>query len=506
MGFNFGAFLGGAASQIVEDIDEQEKEVKLRTRTILDRQVAEAAENRKRFQDDKEKVEKQINSIAQLFGEGDAFRFNKARAIVAGGDEHYNTMYKELSTHKRLGGNMDEAYTYTAKSAEEQGFEGAADAAKGLVKLRTIEAPEFTESVRSEGARLFGIDAKSMYEKAKAQYEQAGLLPSSKEEFKDSVKKYGTGTINFQNLKKDKESIDKMYANNMQSILELDKNDPKYKEKRAKLEAEQEELTKAVAKMNNVSASVLATKLREEGDKDTGKTTSQHANLYSKALSEFRQGLGYSKTDKSITNEEGKELYNEEATEYFNSKIKEWKQNYVKGMVDGNGNLIDDTSDTKSFLSAFGLSQYVGKPQEEGDTKPKKTKEQALEEQIKIAQDLGSPESSIQQLLKENENVPEKNKQRLYQRIFDIVKKAYPDSQNIQEIINKQIDMFEEQKKADTFVRNKGQVDKTNVSKPVGTYQGQQVVQRGDTFILVGKDGTQIKTLNPTEISNITKS
>ena len=29
MGFNFGAFLGGAASQIVEDIDEQEKEIKL---------------------------------------------------------------------------------------------------------------------------------------------------------------------------------------------------------------------------------------------------------------------------------------------------------------------------------------------------------------------------------------------------------------------------------------------------------------------------------------------
>ena len=83
-----------------------------------------------------------------------------------------------------------------------KGFEGVADAAKGLAKLRTIEAPEFTERVRSEGARLFGIDAKSMYEKAKAQYEQAGLLPSSKEEFKDSVKKYGTGTINFQNLKK----------------------------------------------------------------------------------------------------------------------------------------------------------------------------------------------------------------------------------------------------------------------------------------------------------------
>ena len=132
MGFNFGAFLGGAASQIVEDIDEQEKEVKLRTRTILDRQVAEAAENRKKFQNDKEKVEKQINAIAQLFDSKDQFRFNKARAIVAGGDEHYNTMYKELSTHKKLGGDMNEAYDY-AHVNEEQGFEGVADAAKGLV-------------------------------------------------------------------------------------------------------------------------------------------------------------------------------------------------------------------------------------------------------------------------------------------------------------------------------------------------------------------------------------
>ena len=47
MGFNFGAFLGGAASQIVEDIDEQEKEIKLRTRNILDRQVAQTLPNQK---------------------------------------------------------------------------------------------------------------------------------------------------------------------------------------------------------------------------------------------------------------------------------------------------------------------------------------------------------------------------------------------------------------------------------------------------------------------------
>lgn len=506
MGFNFGAFLGGAAQQIVEDIDEQEKEVKLRTRTILDRQVAEAYENRKKFKDDKEKVEKQINSIAQLFDPNDPFRFNKARSIVAGGDEHYNTMYKELSTHKRLGGDMKTAYDYVAAN-EEQGFKGVADAAEGLVKLRTIEAPQFKEGVRGEGARLFGIDAKSSYEKARAQYEQAGLLPSSKSEFKESVQKYGTGTINFQNLKKDKESIDKMYANNMQEILDLDKNDPNYKEKRAKLEAKQEELTKGVAKMNSVSATVIATKLREEGDDDKGKTTSQHANLYSKALSEFRQGLGYDKSNQIIVDDNGEELYGKDAKDFFDNKINQWKQNYVKGMVDGNGELLDNTTDTKSFLDAFGLSQYVGVKPDEKQTKPiGKTKEEAMKEQIEKAKELGTAESSIQQLLKQNENVPEKNKQKLYQRIFEIVKQAYPNAQNLQDIVNKQIDIFEEQQKSNQFVRNKGQKEQTNVETPVGTYQGQKVVQKGNTFILVREDGSRIKTLNPAEIEKITKS
>ena len=365
MGFNFGAFLGGAASQIVEDIDEQEKEVKLRTRTILDRQVAEAAENRKKFQDDKEKVEKQITSIAQLFGENDPFRFNKARSIVAGGDEHYNTMYKELSTHKRLGGDMSKAYDYTAAN-EEQGFQGVADAAKGLAKLRTLSAPKFSESVRSEGAKLFGIDPSRAYTQARAQYEQAGLLPSTKEEFQETVQKYGTGTINFQNLKKDVKDVQGMYANNTQAIIDLDKNDPKYAEKRKKLEDAQKIITKQVANMNNVSATVLATKLREEADKDKGQTLTVMKNLYKDARNKYEKSLQYSKTD-GILNDDGERIFDEEAKQYFDNKMNAWDKDYVSGLVDGKGNLIDDSADSQSFLKAFDLQKYVGTPKEKED-------------------------------------------------------------------------------------------------------------------------------------------
>jgi hypothetical protein len=463
MGFNFGAFLGGAASQIVEDIDEQEKEVKLRTRTILDRQVAEAAENRKKFQDDKEKIEKQITSIAQLFGENDPFRFNKARSIVAGGDEHYNTMYKELSTHKRLGGDMGQAYDYTAAN-EEQGFAGVADAAKGLAKLRTIEAPEFTEGVRSKGQKLFGIDSKSMYEKARSQYEQAGLLPSSSAELKETVKKYGTGSINFQNLKKDVKDVQTMYAQNAQAILALDKTAPDYKEKRAKLEADNKILTEQVSNMNMVSASVIAEKLRQD-NKDTGQSLTEMKNLYKDSRNKYEKSLQYSKTD-GIIDDNGNNLFDNEAKEYFDKKMEEWDNNYVKGLIDGNGDLIDNSADSQAFIKSFGLDKYVGKPKEE-EEKVDKPKKITFEDKVKSAQDAGSPEAFLQgELGKISKGLSSERKNKIYQKIFEIVQNAYPNATNIQEIVNKEIDKYEAAQKTKTFVRNKGDVAE-NTEKPI---------------------------------------
>ena len=110
MGFNFGAFLGGAASQIVEDIDEQEKEVKLRTRTILDRQVAQTAANQKEYKENKKKVTQQMNALVPLFG-GGPYAIAKARSIVAGGDNHYNFMFNRLVQAQDNEQNINEIYS-----------------------------------------------------------------------------------------------------------------------------------------------------------------------------------------------------------------------------------------------------------------------------------------------------------------------------------------------------------------------------------------------------------
>ena len=114
---------------------------------------------------------------------------------------HVNTMYKELSTHKKLGGNMNEAYDY-AHANEEQGFEGVAEAAKGLVKLRQISTPEFATGVTTKGMQLFGIDPKQTYEQAKSQYVQSGLLPADNASESDIKESFGKGSIRYDRLMK----------------------------------------------------------------------------------------------------------------------------------------------------------------------------------------------------------------------------------------------------------------------------------------------------------------
>ena len=95
MAFNFGAFLGGAATQITKDIDEEEKRVKLRMDKILDRQQELTIQNQKEFKAKKEKVQNQMNALVPLFG-GGPNAIAKARSIVAGGDNHYNFMFMNL--------------------------------------------------------------------------------------------------------------------------------------------------------------------------------------------------------------------------------------------------------------------------------------------------------------------------------------------------------------------------------------------------------------------------
>ena len=154
MGFNFAGFLGGTASQIVKDLDEQEKEVKLRTRTILDRQIAETAANRKEYKANKKKVTEQLNALVPLF-KGDKNALAKARSIVAGGDTHFNNMFNILQNHANKGGDANTIVKF-APDANITGFKNVEDATNSLVQMASIPAP--TCGKQDDTPSAFGLD------------------------------------------------------------------------------------------------------------------------------------------------------------------------------------------------------------------------------------------------------------------------------------------------------------------------------------------------------------
>jgi hypothetical protein len=202
MGFNFAGFLGGAASQIVKDIDEQEKEVKLRTRTILDRQIAETAANRKEYKANKKKVTEQLNALVPLFGD-DKNALAKARSIVAGGDTHFNNMFNILQNHANKGGDANTIVKF-APDANITGFKNVEDATNSLVQMASIPAPTFGKQDDTPSA--FGLDIgtsmyRGFYDKARKQYEEAGLLDPLSTKDDDAIT-YATAQVDLGARKK----------------------------------------------------------------------------------------------------------------------------------------------------------------------------------------------------------------------------------------------------------------------------------------------------------------
>ena len=215
MGFKFGAALGGFADQVVSDIETQEKDVKLRTRTILDRHVAQTAANRKEYKANKKKTTEQLNSIAAFFGPDDPDRWNKARAIVAGGDSHVAKMSSYFTTAQTGGQNVNDIYKFT-KGENDVGFKGVEDTTNSLVQMAQIAKPSFGASEQT--STLFGsTNLSNVYDKSRKQYEAAGLIDSVSET-PVAGGTYGSGQLDLTALKQDAKPIATQKANILRDL------------------------------------------------------------------------------------------------------------------------------------------------------------------------------------------------------------------------------------------------------------------------------------------------
>jgi hypothetical protein len=257
MAFNFGAFLGGAATQITKDIDEEEKRVKLRMDKILDRQQELTIQNQKEFKAKKEKVTNQMNALVPLFGGGpDAIA--KARSIVAGGDNHYNFMFNKLSAAQERGDNINEIYSLIPNK-DAVGFESVEDATSSLVKM--AELPEITIGESSNMAKLFGIDQKAYFNRERQKLVEVGQIISGDKTPTET--NFAQGKLNLDKMSKDFKSVSEMQEYKFAS--ELKKLTPGSNEHKAKL-AEYEKFKKGEAEL---TAGYLIAKYKEDNDKKT---------------------------------------------------------------------------------------------------------------------------------------------------------------------------------------------------------------------------------------------
>ena len=327
--FNFGAMLGGAAEQIVADIDEKEKEVKLRTRTILDRQVQESYANRKEYKSNKKKVQEQLNSIVSYFGD-DPDRWNKARAIVAGGDAHVGKMSSIFETAQSNKQNINEIYGL-AKTDKDSTLSNIEDATDSLVQMAQIATPDF--GVSKQTSTLFGqTDMGTVYSKARKEFEQSGLLdaiPTATE----SGATYGSGKLNLASLKQDAKPIAQQKANILRDLTKYKEGTPEH--------------TAAQEKQNTLNTfeekNSLALKIAQEQNKTKGTAT---RGFYQTTLKNGLASVENRLKGDIITGDDGKIISGlEEREQYKKKKILDYKSSFVQDLIRNPGGVSQNGLD-----------------------------------------------------------------------------------------------------------------------------------------------------------------
>ena len=375
MGFNFGAFLGGAADQIVKDLDEQEKEVKLRTRTILDRQIAETAANRKEYKANKKKVTEQLNALIPLFGD-DKNAIAKARSIVAGGDTHFTSMLNMLQNHKLNGGDANTIVKF-APDAEVTGFKNVEDATSSLVQMANIPAPTFGK--KDETASMFGVGMGNYYEKARKQYVDAGLLDTTKTG-EDSAVAYTSAMVDLSGLKQDTKTLQVQKAEVVSKMREYLKGGGTVNDKEYKALLQERDFLDT-----NILSGNAAIKVAQEQNKNDGVlTVANHLKIIQGGMAKIESKYKENSTIASVGPENVSDAKEKEITKF--------KTDYVKGLI-ANGM---DNNAFNLIKADPSLSKIYNKITQ--DALKVKDKNDAFSTEVGKAKQLGTPQAYLDSL------------------------------------------------------------------------------------------------------------
>ena len=448
MGFNFGAALGGFADQVVSDIETQEKDVKLRTRTILDRQTAEKAANKKEYKANMKKTTEQLNSIVKFFGD-DPDRWNKARAIVAGGDSHYTSMYNTFTKAQLADTDINQVYGLVPDK-NRVGLKTVEDAASSLVQLAEITQPTF--GANEQSSSLFGTTSMSkVYAQGRKQYEQAGLLTPVTEIKEAAAKNYGNGIMDLSKIAKDAPLLKQQEANLYSAREKIeDVNSPEYKALTVKI-------NKVTNQMLITNASYIASQT-----KSTGKTDTELTKSYDMGL----KALIAENTDpvsKLLVGDDGKVIGTPEGrTKRIGELTAMFGTTFVNNMVTNNGEFAD--TDGQRWAKQQGLIKYVKKQDEvTGDGNKVSTTSDKNKEQFKQIKDIVTNKAlnsdSAYQLIKIS-GFKSRDPEKIEKKIQDIYKNS--SALEVAKAVNKALARIVEE---DTFISSEKEAENKEIQK-----------------------------------------
>tara|TARA_R100000900_G_scaffold62512_1_gene50019 strand:+ start:322 stop:1593 length:1272 start_codon:yes stop_codon:yes gene_type:complete len=391
MAFSLAGFIGGAATQGLKDIEEEELRVKKFYEKELDRSVAEQREMRK---DRRKKVESRMEQITMLesFFGGDPQARNMAAKVVAGGSANVNMVLNTLQQARKNGASQADMFKAVQfipdKDAPNQSFETAKDAAESiteLVKPADIGGLSTAASKQSKGLFSMAVNKDKIFNTMVKEYQGMGELKNEPTEKVTQALK-GQLKIDFSQLPQEVKSLDQTLNQVSSKISKLDKDSPAYQ---TDLDTLTNEKKRIIGLMNEKAVALEGTPT------DSSASISVLGTNLNNTIADAEKQIGYDKTKKTaILN--GKLVAVGDAIKLRNKVVDEAKKNYLLTLVDGAGRPLN--SKAKVIIDTRLSTEYkelVAKLSGKKEPTVVEKTEEAQNKEVDIATNLGSPEAYI---------------------------------------------------------------------------------------------------------------
>jgi len=415
MGFSLAGFIGGAATQGLKDIEEEELRVKKFYEKELDRSVAEQRDMRKERRKKVEERMEQITMLESFFGDDPQAR-NMAAKVVAGGTANVNMILNTLQKARVNGAtkeDMFKAIQYVPdKDAPNQSFETAKDAAESITEvIKPIEFDSIPSAASKQTKGLFGrlVNKDKIFNTMVQEYKDVGGL---RDEPNDKVVQALKGTlkVDFTQLPTEVKSLDQNLNRVSVSMSKLDKSSPTYQQDFNKLSNEKKRI---IGIMNEKAIALEGTPT------DTSASISVLGTNLNSVISDAEKSVGYDKTKKTaIVN--GELVAVGDAQKIRNKVVDNAKKEFLLTLVDGSGQPLNSKA---AFIIRSRLKNEYEELKARLEGKEVKStvdkKEEATNAEVDIAKNFGSPEAYLNDRRKKGLNNA---------AIRVILKQAYPNA------------------------------------------------------------------------------